>query len=119
MPNPVVHFEISGPDGDAIQGFYRDLFEWKITVHESMGKYGMVDTGGGGINGGIMGAQEGGPPNSVTLYVQVDDLQGYLDKAAKLGGKTLVPPTPIPEVGSFAMFTDPAGNCIGLYKDKE
>ena len=45
------------------------------------------------------------------FYVQVDDLQKYLDKAVKLGGKVCVPPIQIsPEIGWMAMFTDPDGN---------
>jgi len=52
----------------------------------------------------------------VTVYVQVDDLQAYLDKANQLGGKTLVPPVEIPEPGSFAWLADLDGNIIGLWK---
>jgi predicted enzyme related to lactoylglutathione lyase len=115
MPHPVVHFEIAGKDGTKLQDFYRKLFDWKIEVDPQM-NYGMVDTGGEGINGGVFQA----PPESpayLTLYVQVDDLQAYLDKAQSLGGTTMVPPTPIPNIGSFAMFHDPEGNLVGLFKD--
>jgi predicted enzyme related to lactoylglutathione lyase len=28
-------------------------------------------------------------------------------------------PTPIPGVGDIAMFQDPEGNCIGLYKEHQ
>ena len=60
------------------------------------------------------------PPNHVTIYIQVDDLQAYLDKAEGLGGMTVVPPMLIrDDVGSIAMFSDPSGNCIGLYKAPE
>jgi len=52
----------------------------------------------------------------LSVYVQVDDLQAYLDKAETLGGKTLVPPTEIPNTVTFAMFQDPEGNMIGLLK---
>jgi predicted enzyme related to lactoylglutathione lyase len=55
-------------------------------------------------------------PSYLTIYVLVDDLQASLDKAQSLGGKTVVPPTPIPNVGSFALFTDPEGHVIGLFK---
>jgi len=51
------------------------------------------------------------------VYVQVDDLPAYLKKAESLGGKTLVPPVEIP-AGTFAWFTDPDGNAIGLWKPK-
>jgi hypothetical protein len=49
--------------------------------------------------------------------VQVEDLQGTLDQAARLGGETLVPPTPIPGVGSMALLKDPEGNVIGLFSE--
>ncbi|HLG13993.1 MAG TPA: VOC family protein [Blastocatellia bacterium] len=115
MGRPVVHWEISGKDGAKAQEFYSKLFDWKIDSNNPM-TYGLVDTGGGGINGGIMGAPEGVPPY-LTFYVQVDDLQAYLDKAESLGGKTLVPPTAIPNIGSFAMFADLDGNTVGLFKE--
>jgi hypothetical protein len=44
-------------------------------------------------------------------------VQAYLDKAATLGRKTLVPPVEIP-TGTFAWFADPDGNTIGLWKSK-
>jgi uncharacterized protein len=49
--------------------------------------------------------------------VQVDDGQSYLDKAAALGGKTLVPPVEIP-TGTFGWSADLDGNTIGLRKPK-
>ena len=50
------------------------------------------------------------------VYVEVDDLQAYLDKIESLGGKTVVPITEIPNVVMFAHFTDPVGNLMGLVK---
>jgi predicted enzyme related to lactoylglutathione lyase len=115
MPNPVVHWEIAAKDAKKQQDFYARLFDWKIRVQEAM-NYGLVETGGpGGINGGIFTSKTPGS-TLVTFYVQVDDLQAYLDKATNLGGKTLVPPTPIPGAGSMAVFQDPEGNPIGLFK---
>jgi predicted enzyme related to lactoylglutathione lyase len=115
MGCPVVHWEICAKDAPKIQNFYSKLFDWQIDSNNPM-NYGMVNTGGqGGINGGIQPC-EGNMPNMLTFYVQVDDLQKYLDKANELGGKTVVPPTPIPNIGSFAMFTDPEGHCVGMFK---
>ena len=38
-----------------------------------------------------------------------------LEKAEKLGGKTVVPPTEIPDFGlTFAFFADPEGHVVGL-----
>ena len=118
MGNPVVHFEIAGPDGPALQQFYRDLFGWRIEQQgEEMGYYGVVWANEGGVGGGIFPTTDDMPVrNFVTVYTQVDDLQAALDKAAGLGGNTTMPPMEIaPEVGAVAMFADPAGNSMGLY----
>lgn len=115
MSKPVVHFEIAGRDGKKSREFYGKLFDWKIELFEGM-DYGMVNPANDkSIGGGIAQAQPGMSPY-VTFYVDVEDLQKYLDKAEKLGGKTVLPPTPIPGVGSMAWFADPDGNCIGLFK---
>ena len=33
MPNPVVHFEVVSPDGEAAQKFYSELFDWKLDTN--------------------------------------------------------------------------------------
>jgi hypothetical protein len=113
MGNPVVHWEITGRDAGKLHAFYRELFDWKINADNPI-NYGLVDTGGGGINGGI---DESKDRTRVTFYVQVDDLKKVLDKVEALGGKTLVPPTEIPNMVTFALFSDPDGNVIGLVKE--
>ena len=55
----------------------------------------------------------------MTVYVQVDDVQAYLDKAESLGGKTVVPPAEVPGMGQFAWMSDLDGNTIGLWKPLE
>lgn len=113
--NPVVHFEIGGRDSAKTQAFYGKLFDWEIT---QAGAAANINTGGsGGINGHIT-ALGHEPHNYVTVYVQVADIQAYLDKAKTLGGKTLVPPVPIP-TGKFAWLADPDGNLIGLLEPKK
>ena len=115
MANPVVHWEIAAKDGNKLSEFYHQLFGWKIDANNPL-NYGQVEIGGsGGINGGIMQAAPN-QPNILTSYVQVEDLQACLDKALSLGGKTVVPPTPIPNVGAFALFLDPEAHCMGLFK---
>ena len=112
MPNPVIHWEITGKDAPKLQEFYSGLFGWNVSSDNPI-NYGLVDTQTDeGINGGI--AQEQGEATRVTVYVQVDDLQAYLDKAERLGGKTILPPMEIPGIVTLAMFQDPEGNVIGL-----
>jgi len=114
MGRPVVHFEIYGKDPKKLQDFYAKLFDWKIDANNPM-NYGLVDTGGErGIGGGIAQSQPGTP--SVTIYVEVDNLQTYLDSAVSLGSKVLVPVTEIPGMVTYALFSDPEGNAVGLVK---
>src|SRR5438876_283829 len=113
MGKPVVHFEVIGKDAQKLSQFYGQMFEWHIDHNNPM-NYGLVDThaDGHGINGGI-GAEDS---RGVRFYVEVEDLQAYLDRAEKLGGKTIMPPVEIPGAVTMAMFTDPEGNQVGLIK---
>src|SRR3989304_4274586 len=111
VPNPVVHFEIIGKDGEKLRDFYSKAFGWSMQVAPGM-DYGLVDTGGQGINGGVGQGEQ----TSVTFYIEVDDPQAYLNKIESMGGKTVVPVTVIPNMVTFAQFTDPEGNVVGLVK---
>ena len=51
------------------------------------------------------------------MYASTDDLDGTLERVGELGGETVVPPTEIPGFGFFAMFRDPGGNIIGLFRE--
>ena len=120
MPNPVVHFEFRANDRGQSQEFYSNLFGWQIDNEDAM-NYGMINTNSEvGIGGGIAGPMPDAPSHpGVTVYVEVDDLQAYLDKAESLGGKTIVPPMEIPDVVALAMFSDIAGNVVGLVKSTD
>lgn len=113
MSNRVVHFEIQGKRPKALQDFYSSIFGWQINSDNPM-NYGLVNTqAGAGINGGIDGSEH---EPSVVFYVEVDDPQAHLDRAQQLGGKIVTPVTVIPNMVTYAEFTDPAGNRIGLVK---
>ena len=115
MGAPVAWFEITGEDTTVLADFYGSLFDWTLS-DSGDASYLLVDTGAGteAIGGGIGVAPEGS--GGVTVYMKVDDLQTYLDKAEALGGKTVMPPTELPgDFGRFALFSDPAGHTIGLW----
>lgn len=108
MGNPVVHFEIGCRDSAKAQSFYAKLFGWKF---ERAGPAAMINTGGS-VTGHITAL--GHEPHHYTIfYVEVENVQRYLDNAQLLGGKTLVPPVDIP-TGTFAWMQDPEGNTVGL-----
>ena len=109
MPNPVMHFEIGGADGAALQQFYAAAFDWNVNAENPM-QYGLVEAQDTGIGGGITAADHA----SVTVYIEVDDLQAHLDRVETLGGKIIQEITTIPGMATMALFADPEGNVIGL-----
>ena len=113
MSHPVVHWEIGGRDAAMLREFYHKAFGWEMG--DAGPNYTLVTPADGGLGGGIMRLPEGVAPY-VTVYVQVDDLDGALTEIRHLGGETVVPPTAIDESSSFAMFADPEGHVVGLLR---
>jgi predicted enzyme related to lactoylglutathione lyase len=114
MANPVVHFEVGCRDSAKGAEFYASMFGWKGTP---MGPATMIDTGTKEGIQGHMTALGHEPFHYTIFYVQVDDIEAALAKAASLGGKMLVPKVDIP-TGSFAWMADPDGNTVGLWTPK-
>ena len=116
LNHSIVHIEIPASDPAAAGEFYEDLFGWKIQVDSSF-DYHMfqAEPGPGGAFVKI-GGEGGYKAGEVLIYVSSDDIDASLAKAESLGAKTLVPRTEIPNTGWFAIFADPTGNRIALYK---
>jgi len=117
MGAPVAYFEIVSPNAERARTFYTQLFGWQ-TVDIGDPTYTMVDTGAGdgAIGGGIGEPQRATDGGGTKIYMRVDDLAGYLARAEELGGRTIVPPTPLPgDFGSFAVLADPDGQLVGLW----
>src|SRR5881392_1801223 len=104
MGQPVVHFEIVGKDGPALNGFYSELFGWTIDNNNPVGygvvaREGNVNADGIGIGGGIMGLS--GMPDMadyaghVTFYVEVPDVEAPRVQAEKLGGERRMSPVAV------------------------
>ncbi|PJJ72141.1 hypothetical protein CLV46_1705 [Diaminobutyricimonas aerilata] len=117
MGQPVAMFEIVSTDHERLGRFYEQLFDWKVDGAPGDDGYALVDTQSEPIPlmGGIRPSMGEGD-TGVKFYVRVDDLAAYLDRAEQLGGARLVEPTELPDgFGTFAMFTDPDGNTVGLW----
>jgi len=119
MGRPVVHWELMSRDPAKVSAFYEKIFGWKIQVQKLPDvEYRFVDTGGGGINGGILEPpRERAWPGNMTLYIDVDDLAAYRDRVVKAGGKVHVEAQEVPGMGTFSLFTDPEGCMMGLWKN--
>ena len=111
--NPIVHWELMGADGDAQKQFYSTIFDWEFESPEGFDGYHMTSAEATGI-GGAVGQGNEHMPSYAAIYVQVDDIEVSLGDIASNGGTTVVPRTEIPGSVTFALFTDPAGNMVGL-----
>jgi hypothetical protein len=49
----------------------------------------------------------------------VESVDDFTKKTRTLGGKIVVPRTPIPSMGAFAVCLDPEGNPFGIFETRE
>lgn len=109
--HPVVHFEIGCKDLAKTTAFYADLFGWTPT---GIPMASLLNTNAAeGIQGHITSLGHE-PHNYTTFYIQVEDINGHLEKIETAGGKKLVGPVTLPDGKQFAWFKDPEGNMVGL-----
>ena len=92
----------------AIGGFDHEAMEMP-----GMGTYHQLKSDGKG-RAGVLKSPMPGVPQSWLPYVQVASADQTVEKAKKLGASVMVPATDIPNVGRFAIFTDPQGAAIGI-----
>lgn len=125
----VVRWDINGEDAEKLHNFFGKLFDWdfKASDHPNNFKYIEAAPGSGGIGGGIGELRKADDLSDevtrakqhpgLTIYVRVDELQPYLDRVEKLGGKIVWGPLKIHEGLELAQILDPEGNQIGLMKN--
>jgi uncharacterized protein len=128
LDRTIVHFEIPANDPEKLSEFYKNLFGWKIEKMSmgEAGDYWTIETRPGtaqneaeamkrpGTNGGMMKKMD--PSQRPLNYVMVDSVDEFSKKLQSLGGKIIVPKTPIPQMGAFAVGLDPEGNPVGLFE---
>jgi predicted enzyme related to lactoylglutathione lyase len=127
LDHTVVHFEIPANNPEKLSEFYKSLFGWKIEkMAMEGGDYWMIETRPGtaqnmeeamkrpGTNGGMMKKTDANqrPVN----YVMVESVDEFSKKLQTLGGKVVVPKTPIPNMGAFAVALDPENNAFGIFE---
>jgi predicted enzyme related to lactoylglutathione lyase len=108
-PNGIGHFDIAGPDCQALHRFYAAVFGWDVA--EQGPGYALVGTPAGTPDGAVLEADEA----SVTIGVVVSDLDGGLAEAEARGGQVVMPATDNGWVVK-AQVADPAGNLVTLIR---
>jgi predicted enzyme related to lactoylglutathione lyase len=106
--------ELLTTDVPEAKRFYSKLFGRALEPAPMPGmEYTLVKYGGEQM-GGIMSMPPGceGMPPSWGIYVTVADVDATAKLAVEMGGKVLVPPQDIPQVGRFCVLQDPPGATI-------
>jgi len=108
--------ELMTTDVPAAKAFYGELFGWEIRDEQTPEMtYTMLKAGDQDVGGMMaMPADAQGAPPAWGSYVTVDDVDKQAIRAEQLGGKLLIPPRDIPEVGRFAVISDPQGAMLTL-----
>lgn len=112
--HPIVHLEISANNPQEAGKFYSSLFDWKLELDTNF-NYLQFDAPPGPGGAFVKVGENGVNPGDLFVYIGTDDIEATLAKVEALGGKTMMPKTEIPNMGWFAMFTDPTGNKMALY----
>ena len=109
----ISYIEIPTRNSSESAKFYESLFGWKTSATEGM-DYVMWDAGEG-PTGGFNPINAEFKAGDVSIYINSEDIEADLKKAAALGGSIEHQKTEIPGFGWWGMFKDTAGNRIGLY----
>lgn len=109
--------ELWTSDDKAAVKFYKDTFGYTLDEMDMgpMGTYYMLKTGETARGGMMKSPVPGVPPNWLP-YIGVTDVDGTVDRAKRLGAQITAPPADIPNMGRFAVLTDPTGASIALFQ---
>ena len=109
-----VWHDLMTSDPKAAARFYTEVAGWGTQVFEPMA-YTMW-TAGGTPHGGVMQLPPDAefPPHWLA-YLSTPDIDATLAQAKALGGKVVIEPTDIPDVGRFAVLHDPQGAAFAIY----
>jgi len=107
VANGIAHFDVFGPEPEALHEFYAGVFGWEIDIKGP--GYALVRTPDGAPDGAVVEAEHGG----LTVGVVVPDLDAAVAAAQAAGGVVVMPPTDNGWVVK-AQVADPAGNRVSL-----
>lgn len=104
MAQPIVFFDVAGPDDTALKSFYSSIFGWEL---DQSGQFSVPVTTP--IDGAIRK-----DPAEKRIYVGVPDITAALNRIEQSGGSVDAPRFEVPGVVVLGLFRDPAGNPMGL-----
>lgn len=115
--NPFIWQELVTPDQEISGTFFSKLFGWKLK-HVDAGEFGtytLFKKEGQDI-AGMMNPTSDTPGKGSYWhsYIAVEDIENCAKKTTELGGKVLVQPHDVPDVGRVCAVSDPTGAIVHL-----
>jgi predicted enzyme related to lactoylglutathione lyase len=110
MPAPIVYFDIAGPELAKQAAFYKAVFGWNVG---SGGQFSVPVASPLSANLRVEDPKQG-PVAERVIYIGVPDIKAALDSVVAHGGTIVFPRYEAKGVAVLALFTDPAGNRMGL-----
>jgi uncharacterized protein len=110
--------DLGSPDLDASIEFYGSLFGWDVPASansEATGGYRQAMKAGKPVCGMMPLMQEGQPP-AWTSYISVADAASTAAAVAEAGGSVIAEPMEVLDLGTMAVFADPAGAVFGIWQ---
>lgn len=117
MKHSIVHFEIPADDVERAQAFYTQLFDWQFSNPPGYDDYWAVEPGEEEMSHGIAMMKRQAPEHGPTNYLGVESVDEYTAKVEQLGGKVIMPKSPVPGMGWFAHCQDTEGNVFALWEE--
>lgn len=113
----IVWRDLTVPDAENIKHFYSNVVGWDIKPHPMDGydDFNVIISDTGETIAGICharGSNAGIPPQWL-MYIEVEDIQGSIERCKSLGGTVIHGPRFI-GTHNFCIIQDPAGAVIGL-----
>ncbi|MFO7188887.1 MAG: VOC family protein [Pseudomonadota bacterium] len=123
--NPVIHFEMSYEDHQRLSAFYSKAFGWEMNrLGEEYGGYVIAMTAESDengtkvpntINGGFYDRKACPEGTAVTqVVIRVENIEESMRRVGEAGGKVLMDPMQIPNVGTYTVFLDTEGNRVAM-----
>lgn len=115
-PGTPIWVDLQASDLTKAKHFYAEVFGWEphVAPEPEAGGYTMFKLGGKTVAG--LGPKMGEQPSAWTTYVSVEDANAAAEQVRKAGGKVLMEPMKVMDVGTMAIFSDPTGAVFAVWQ---
>jgi len=115
--NPFIWQELVTTDQETSGAFFSKLLGWDLKKLDAgeFGIYTLFQKNGKDVAGMMDPTPETpGEGSYWHSYIAVEDIDKYANKTIEIGGKVLVPPHDVPDVGRICAVSDPTGAVVHL-----